>query len=79
MDSRPSLPNDGGPFASMLRKSRLNTGRGTTYVRARLRSWSSMLQKIRPVKKTEIYCYAISCNLINDEKKKNIKRERKTY
>ena len=55
MDSRPALRNDGGPFASMGRLLKLNTGRGTTSVKARLRSWSSTLQKIRHVKKTEIY------------------------
>ena len=46
-------------FASMGRKLKLNTGRGTTSVKARVRSWSSTLQKIRQVKKTEIYCYGI--------------------
>ena len=40
----------------LRRKLKLNTGRGrTTSVKARLRSWSSTLQKISHVKKTEIY------------------------
>ena len=53
MDSRPSLSNDCSPFASMCRRLKLNTRQGTTSVKARLRIWSSTLQKIRQEKKAE--------------------------
>ena len=45
--------------AERLRSVCEYAGQGTTSVKARLRGWSSTLQKIRQVKKTDMYCYDI--------------------